>query len=217
MYKLQIVIFSLFSVFYSIAQDKFTSELTIVDDSVCILNIDHERYADTYKTGFYKIKGDTFYFSDISAGFHYITELEFTRSENLHDDSLEIELFIAAPAGSGWTHIDSMKFIINGLEYPAQIIPPSKEDINKRSHFIKFKRPLSKQILLSAYAQDSSLMIYKPMYFLKDLCLHNSYVNKLYIKMVTFLNTEGNLIPLSKLLPEFVVINSKTYKVKPGK
>ncbi|WP_300359107.1 hypothetical protein [Fluviicola sp.] len=189
-----------------------------MDDSVCILKIDHEpRYEDTYKTGFYKIKADTFYFSDISAGFHYITKLEFTRSENLHDDSLEIELFIAAPTGSGWTHLDSLKFIVNGLKYPTRIITPSREDNNKRSHFIKVKRPLSKQIVLSAYAQDSSLMIYKPMYFLNDLCLHNSYINNLYIKMVTFLNTEGAEIPLSKLLPETVIVNSKVYKVRPGK
>ncbi len=188
-----------------------------MDDSVCILKIDHDKYADTYKTGFYKLKGNTLYFSDISAGFHYITQLDFTRSENLYDDSLEIELFIAAPVGSGWTHEDSMKFIVNGVKYPAQIIPPSREDINKRSHFIKVKRPLSRQIVLSAFAQDSSHMIYKPMYFLNDLCLHNSYVNKLYIKMVTFLNTESNEIPLSKLLPETVVINSKVYNVRPGK
>ena len=188
-----------------------------MDDSVCILKIDHDKYADTYKTGFYKLRGNTLYFSDISAGFHYITELEFTRSENLNDDSLEIELFIAAPAGSGWTQLDSMKFVVNGLEYQAQLIPPTREDINKRSHFIKVKRPLSRQIMLSAYAQDSTLMIYKPMYFLNDLCLHNSYINKLYVKMVTFLNTEGDEIPLSKLLPESAVINSKVYKVRPGK
>lgn len=216
MYKLQIIILSVFNVFYSISQNKFTSELNIVDDSVCILKIDHETFPDTYKTGFFKLKGDIFYFSDIPVGFHYITELEFTRSENLHDDSLEIELFIAAPDNLEWTQLDSMKFVVNGMRYPCQIIP-SKEDVKKRSHFIKVTRPLSKQIILSAYAQDSSQMIYKPLYFLNDLCLHNSYLNKLYVKMVTFLSTEGNEIPLSKLLPETVIINSKTYKVRPGK
>ena len=214
MYKIQIIIISFLSVFYSISQDKFTSELTIVDDSVCILKIDYEKYMDTYKSGFYKIKEDTFYFSEISEEFHYITDLEFTRSKYLHDDSLEIELFISAPVGEGWTHEDSLKFIINGLEYQAQIITPSKENKSKRSHFIKVKRPFANQILLSAYLQDSSRMIYEPIYFLNNLCLPNEYVNKLYIKMYTFLSTEGNETPLSKLLPKTIMIDSKTYKVK---
>lgn len=175
MFKIKATIVFLLSVFCSRAQDvPFHTDLVFIDDSVCALTIDYRpKYDNTYKIGIYKLKDDVLYFSEITAGFHYIAHLDFTREPDLGDDSLEIELFIATALETGWSHLDSMKFNINGTEFQTRLITPSRENENMRSHFIKIKRPLSKQLQLSAYAQDSAMMIYKRMYFIDNLCLPN--------------------------------------------
>lgn len=218
MFKIRAAILFLLNISCSRAQDvPLHTDLVFIDDSVCVLTIDYgPKYSSTYKTGIYKLKEDVLYFSEITKGFHYIAHLDFAREPNLGDDSLEIELFISDPIDYGWTDLDSMKFNINGTEFQSQLITPSRESENKRSHFIKIKRPLAKQLQLSAYAQDSAMMIYKRMYFIDNLCLSNSFMNKLYIKMYTFLSLEGNDKPLESLLPKTVSIRSRIYKVKVG-
>jgi hypothetical protein len=198
---------------FSCAQEEFDSKFVFIDDSVCILKIDYKSGEKTYVSGVYKIKDHNFWFSEISKGFSYLVSMEYTKGEGKKSDSLEIELLITDPLEYGWVALDSLKFRINGINYQSNLIQYKNHDFIQ-SHYIKIRRPEERIIHLDASSQDSNVMMYEKMYFLKDILLENGYPNKLFCKIFTFSSTDPEDIPLKMLLPKTVEIENKVYNVQ---
>lgn len=194
------------------AQNKFESDLIFVDDSVCVLKINYDDGERTYITGFYTLKDKNLYFSEASKSFNYLANLEFFKDEDINSDSLEIELLVTDPLGYGWSSMDSLQFRVNGINYHSSLIPYNKHDFIQ-SHYLKIPRPKEKTILIDAFCQDSSIMMYDKMFFLKDISLQNGYPNKIFFRVYAFSYTDPKTIPIGKLLPAKTVKHSKTYNV----